>query len=323
MVLGLLGSASFGFGFMTAVAKEIPRLDPSRQGAREENSYILNFEGDRNLAVLRGGENRVIVTSDDIASVMKQAIVAVEDRRFFDHRGVDARAIARAFWADVREPERRPGGIDDHAAVRQERLREEPALDRPQAPRGGARVAARAAVVEGQDPDRVPEHDLLRERRVRDRAGLARVLRALGQAPDAPRGGSARRDPRRPDPLRPEDEPPRRLRPARAGAFDDGRPGRDQPRGLCGRSRCSATQARDHPAARLARRRRGAVLRQLRQAAARGQVRRAGGLRRRAQGEDDDRPRACRSWRGSRSRSGSPTSARRRHSSRCSRRAAA
>jgi penicillin-binding protein 1A len=102
LVLGLLGSASFGFGFMTAVAKEIPRLDPSRQVTREENSYILDFQGDRNLAVLRGGENRVIVASDEIAAVMKQAIVAVEDRRFFDHRGVDARAIARAFWADVR-----------------------------------------------------------------------------------------------------------------------------------------------------------------------------------------------------------------------------
>jgi penicillin-binding protein 1A len=110
LVLGLLGSASFGFGFMTAVAKEIPRLDPSRQVAREENSYILNFDGNRNLAVLRGGENRVIVASDEIAPVMKQAIVAVEDRRFFDHRGVDARAIARAFWADIRNQSVVQGG---------------------------------------------------------------------------------------------------------------------------------------------------------------------------------------------------------------------
>ncbi len=110
LVLGLLGSASFGFGFMTAVAKEIPRLDPSRQVAREENSYIVDFSGERNLAVLRGGENRVIVESDDIAPVMKQSIVAVEDRRFFDHRGVDARAIARAFWADVRNQSVVQGG---------------------------------------------------------------------------------------------------------------------------------------------------------------------------------------------------------------------
>ena len=110
IVLGLLGSASFGFGFMTAIAKEIPRLDPSRQVTREENSYIVNYEGNRNLAVLRGGENRVIVASADIAPVMKQAIVAVEDRRFFEHRGVDARAIVRAFWADIRNQSAVQGG---------------------------------------------------------------------------------------------------------------------------------------------------------------------------------------------------------------------
>jgi penicillin-binding protein 1A len=129
LVLGLLGSASFGFGFMTAVAKEIPRLDPARQVAREENSYILNNDGTRNLAVLRGGENRVIVDSDHIAPVMKQAIVSVEDRRFFEHRGVDARAIVRH-----PQPVGRAGRFDDHAAVRQEHVREEPALDRAEAP---------------------------------------------------------------------------------------------------------------------------------------------------------------------------------------------
>jgi penicillin-binding protein 1A len=109
-VLLLLGSASFGFGFMTAVAKEIPRLDPSRQVSQQENSYILDYSGKRNLAVLRGDENRVIVDSDDIAPQMKQAIVAVEDRRFYEHRGVDARAIARAFWADIRNQSVVQGG---------------------------------------------------------------------------------------------------------------------------------------------------------------------------------------------------------------------
>src|SRR5438876_8002368 len=32
---------------------------------------------------------------------MLQAIVAVEDKRFYQHRGVDMRGIARAVWADV------------------------------------------------------------------------------------------------------------------------------------------------------------------------------------------------------------------------------
>ena len=32
---------------------------------------------------------------------MKQAIVAIEDKRFYEHRGIDMRGMARAFWADV------------------------------------------------------------------------------------------------------------------------------------------------------------------------------------------------------------------------------
>ena len=51
--------------------------------------------------MLRGNESRVLVEPDDIAPLMKQAIVAVEDKRFYEHRGVDLRGIVRAVWADV------------------------------------------------------------------------------------------------------------------------------------------------------------------------------------------------------------------------------
>ena len=32
---------------------------------------------------------------------MKHAIVAIEDKRFYEHRGVDVRGMVRALWADV------------------------------------------------------------------------------------------------------------------------------------------------------------------------------------------------------------------------------
>jgi penicillin-binding protein 1A len=51
-----------------------------------------------------------VVKSDDIAPVMKQAIVSVEDRRFWEHRGVDFKGIARAVWADVRNKKVVQGG---------------------------------------------------------------------------------------------------------------------------------------------------------------------------------------------------------------------
>ena len=55
------------------------------------------------LAVLRGDEDRVLVATEDIAPIMRQAIVSVEDQRFFDHKGIDLRGVARALWADVRQ----------------------------------------------------------------------------------------------------------------------------------------------------------------------------------------------------------------------------
>jgi len=100
-VLGLVGTASFAFGFVTAIADEIPDLDPARGAKVERNGYIYAADGTV-LAVLRGSEARVIVESEEIAPIMKQAIVAVEDRRFWEHRGVDLRGILRAAWADIR-----------------------------------------------------------------------------------------------------------------------------------------------------------------------------------------------------------------------------
>jgi penicillin-binding protein 1A len=100
--LFILALSSFTFGLVTAIAGEIPKLDPSKQ-QHEVNTKIYDSTGKKVLAILRGNENRVLVDYEDIAPVMKQAIVAIEDRRYFEHRGVDLRAIGRALWADITE----------------------------------------------------------------------------------------------------------------------------------------------------------------------------------------------------------------------------
>ncbi|TCL64244.1 penicillin-binding protein 1A [Hydrogenispora ethanolica] len=47
-------------------------------------------------------ENRLEVPLSRIPDVMKQAIVDVEDNRFYEHSGIDLRAIARALWVDLK-----------------------------------------------------------------------------------------------------------------------------------------------------------------------------------------------------------------------------
>jgi penicillin-binding protein 1A len=99
-LLSVLGLASFSVGLVTAIAGEIPSLDPSRIH-NQTDGYIYANNG-RVLSVLRGSQSRILLRSDQISPLMKQAIVAIEDKRFYEHRGVDLRGILRAVWADAR-----------------------------------------------------------------------------------------------------------------------------------------------------------------------------------------------------------------------------
>jgi penicillin-binding protein 1A len=99
-LLSVLGLASFSVGLVTAIAGEIPSLDPSRIH-NQTDGYIYASNG-RVLSVLRGSQSRILLRSDQISPLMKQAIVSIEDKRFYEHRGVDLRGILRALWADAR-----------------------------------------------------------------------------------------------------------------------------------------------------------------------------------------------------------------------------
>jgi penicillin-binding protein 1A len=106
----LVATVSFAYGFVSAIASELSALEPGRENRAERIGYIYASDGKTVLAVLRGSESGILVGSDEIAPLMKQAIVAVEDRRFWEHRGVDIRGMARAFWADVRHKKLVQGG---------------------------------------------------------------------------------------------------------------------------------------------------------------------------------------------------------------------
>jgi penicillin-binding protein 1A len=93
--------ASFTVGLLTAVASAIPQLDPSRQQNQQANTYVYASNGYTVLSILRGSQARVVVPPAGISPWMTHAIVAAEDKRFYEHRGVDLRGMARALWADV------------------------------------------------------------------------------------------------------------------------------------------------------------------------------------------------------------------------------
>ena len=109
-MLLVLGLASFSFGVIQGVASASPDCDPTHGPPPERDGFVYAADGRTVLAVLRGDESRAPVNWHQISPWMKHAIVAVEDRRFWEHGGVDLRGIVRALWADVRHKRVVQGG---------------------------------------------------------------------------------------------------------------------------------------------------------------------------------------------------------------------
>ena len=60
-----------------------------------ETSAVFDANGTR-ITTLQADQNRISVPLDQVSTNMQNAIVSIEDRRFWEHNGVDPRAIARA-----------------------------------------------------------------------------------------------------------------------------------------------------------------------------------------------------------------------------------
>ncbi|MBL7496880.1 penicillin-binding protein [Frankia sp. CN7] len=60
-----------------------------------QNSQILAADGTV-IATLHGEQNRVVIEGSEIPEVMRQAIVAIEDSRFYEHGGYDMKGMLRA-----------------------------------------------------------------------------------------------------------------------------------------------------------------------------------------------------------------------------------
>ena len=73
---------------------------------------------DRHLQAVR--DVHPDATPEDIPEVLKQAVVAAEDRSFYSHGGVDLRGTLRALVADLRNQRGRAGRLDDHPAARED-----------------------------------------------------------------------------------------------------------------------------------------------------------------------------------------------------------
>ncbi|HEY3920611.1 MAG TPA: transglycosylase domain-containing protein [Gaiellaceae bacterium] len=89
--------AGFGAGTALSVGCDLTSLQPIEVG---QNSFVYAADGTL-LGSIPADKNRVPVALGHMSPWLPSATVAIEDRRFYQHGGVDWLGIARALWSDV------------------------------------------------------------------------------------------------------------------------------------------------------------------------------------------------------------------------------
>jgi penicillin-binding protein 1A len=116
--LAALALVSTLFGMLMAVASDLPSLENTAEYRAAKNSVLYSDgpgcgEPGRarcRIAQLTGNQNRILANEVQISPHIKNAVVAIEDRRFYEHEGIDYIGIARALWQDILQRRAVQGG---------------------------------------------------------------------------------------------------------------------------------------------------------------------------------------------------------------------
>jgi len=106
IILFVLG----GITIVWAVNLDIPDLNNFHERDIVESTKIYDRTGKVVLYDVHGNIKRTVVPFTDISDYMKQATVAIEDNRFYQHHGIDPQGILRALIVDIGSGQFTQGG---------------------------------------------------------------------------------------------------------------------------------------------------------------------------------------------------------------------
>ncbi len=107
--LGVLGLVSMVFGMMAAVSRDLPAIYDFAQYRESKNSEVFDASGEP-IGTLTSDQNKILLTSGQVSPNVKNAVVSIEDTRFYEHSGVDFQGIGRALVKDILSQSAAQGG---------------------------------------------------------------------------------------------------------------------------------------------------------------------------------------------------------------------
>ncbi len=109
LVTAGLAAGIAGAGYVYSIASDAPSISDLKPLAKGESSVVYSADGTK-LGTIESDIQRTPVPSTKIPDSMRDATVAVEDRRFYEHGGIDVEGIVRAAVKNVEEGHTVEGG---------------------------------------------------------------------------------------------------------------------------------------------------------------------------------------------------------------------
>ncbi len=110
VLLALLGIGGLSaVGYVVSIASSAPPLDALKPRDPGGFSLVLDRDG-KKLGVIQARDLRKVIKSDQIPQNLKDATVAIEDARFYKHKGVDYVGVIRAAVKNLESGKQVQGG---------------------------------------------------------------------------------------------------------------------------------------------------------------------------------------------------------------------
>lgn len=119
ILFAFLAIAVIGVGYVVAVVKNTPPIDINKVVNVDQTLQAYDNKGEF-MASLHGKEDYQKATSDEIPQNLKDAIVAIEDERFYQHKGVDVKRILGAVANDAIYVVTGKGGLQGASTLTQQ-----------------------------------------------------------------------------------------------------------------------------------------------------------------------------------------------------------
>jgi len=108
VAFALIGAIAAG-ALYYVVSSKLPDVQSLRDVELQEPMYVYDSEG--KLMAVFGETRRYPIQMKDVPERLKQAFLATEDARFYQHDGVDYKGVGRAIWLlATTDAKRVPGG---------------------------------------------------------------------------------------------------------------------------------------------------------------------------------------------------------------------